>query len=784
VLVRGLVSSAIVGATALSFNLMAAAPSGAWSTWPVVLTLQTTPHTGTGVTGATVTDSAQLNGQAPERPASGTVTYKLFNGTCGWPGAQVGSDDAVTVNSDGTVPDSGPFGPLGAGNYVFEVTYSGDSNYTGIWTPECEPFTIGPATLTLETTPHTSTGVTDATVTDSAQLNGQISGVPASGTVTYKLFNGTCDSVGTQVGSDDAVTVNSDGTVPDSGPFGPLAPGNYVFEVTYSGDSNYAGIWTPACEPFTIGPATLTLQTTPHTGTGVTGATVTDSAQLNGQISGLPASGTVTYQLFDGTCDAKGTQVGADDAVTVNSDGTVPDSGPFGPLGGGSYVFEVTYSGDSNYAGIWTPACEPFTIGPATLTLQTTPHTGSGVTGATVTDSAQLSGQISGFPASGTVTYQLFHGTCDAKGTQVGADDAVTVNSDGTVPDSGPFGPLGAGNYVFEVTYSGDSNYSPISTPECEPFSVGPVTPGLVTTVVTPHSTNLGNSWNDTATVTGVSIFAPAGSVRFQLCQAADAQTPCSGGSLVDVTLNAPTSTAGNVSTYALPAADAFTPTSAGTYCYNVSYAAGGDPNYKPVAEQSDTECFLVTSPFFTITKTDVPGDGNPVAPGSTIPYTVTIKNIGDGSGSATISDPLASTLTILGTPSCAVTDPSMDTCTVTAPAPGSTTWTFAVTLAAGHTATVTFSAQLAASATGSVANTATITMGPCNAPSGCSSTVTNPIIVTTTPTTLPPVPKPPVIAFTGADLAGMAIDAVVLGASGVFLLVASGRRRRHRPVG
>ena len=48
--------------------------------------------------------------------------------------------------------------------------------------------------------------------------------------------------------------------------------------------------------------------------------------------------------------------------------------------------------------------------------------------------------------------------------------------------------------------------------------------------------------------------------------------------------------------------------------------------------------------PNFTVKKTDVPGTGKPVVPGSKIPYTVTVKNIGSGAGSAVLNDPLPPT--------------------------------------------------------------------------------------------------------------------------------------------
>jgi fimbrial isopeptide formation D2 family protein/uncharacterized repeat protein (TIGR01451 family) len=183
--------------------------------------------------------------------------------------------------------------------------------------------------------------------------------------------------------------------------------------------------------------------------------------------------------------------------------------------------------------------------------------------------------------------------------------------------------------------------------------------------------------------------------------------------------------------------------------------------------------------PDFTVTKTDAPGNNTPVAPGSTIPYTVLIKNVGDAAGSATITDHLPSQLTLASSPAPACTATAPDTCTVGG---SGSTLTFTVNLAAGNTATATFSALVATAATGTITNTATITTGPCNTSSGCSSSVSNPMIVaaptTTTTTTAPPVAKPAAIAFTGADIAGMVAAALGLLGLGGFLVLLSRRRR------
>ena len=88
------------------------------------------------------------------------------------------------------------------------------------------------------------------------------------------------------------------------------------------------------------------------------GTSVHDTATIGGQVSGLPATGTLTYEFFT-TIDGTGTHT--DEVVTLNPDGSVPDSALHGPLAAGAYSFVAVYSGDSNYVGSTSPV-EPLTV--------------------------------------------------------------------------------------------------------------------------------------------------------------------------------------------------------------------------------------------------------------------------------------------------------------------------------------------------------------------------------------------------------------------------------------
>ena len=127
----------------------------------------------------------------------------------------------------------------------------------------------------------------------------------------------------------------------------------------------------------------------------------------------------------------------------------------------------------------------------------------------------------------------------------------------------------------------------------------------------------------------------------------------------------------------------------------------------------------------FSITRTDTPGTGKPVVPGGTIDYTLNVKDVGTAAGTATVTDPLPTNVTLSGTPAC-TTVASGDTCAVTAEG---ATLTMHVHLAAGDSAKADFDAVVAASDTTSVTNTATITKGACTT-AACTSSVTNPVVV------------------------------------------------------
>lgn len=206
----------------------------------------------------------------------------------------------------------------------------------------------------------------------------------------------------------------------------------------------------------------------PPTGNEPRGTSFHDTASVAGPPGLTPPTGTVTYRFFrNGTC------AGFSTPSTVNiSGGLVPGSPSTGALTSVNDSFDAIYNGDTNYASA-TSACEPFAVGTATVATQVIvdatgqPPTGAEVPGAvSFHDTAAVSG-ARGIP-HGTVTYLFFtNGACNSPPS---SSQTVMISA-GVVPSSVSTGLLGAGNYSFQVIYSGDTHYAP-TTSACEPFVV------------------------------------------------------------------------------------------------------------------------------------------------------------------------------------------------------------------------------------------------------------------------------------------------------------------------
>jgi uncharacterized repeat protein (TIGR01451 family) len=225
------------------------------------------------------------------------------------------------------------------------------------------------------------------------------------------------------------------------------------------------------------------------------------------------------------------------------------------------------------------------------------------------------------------------------------------------------------------------------------------------------------------------SASAPVHHVVFYACTSSTCTTK---STVATTTLSTSTST-----TLAATATATVTGLATGTHYFEVVYPATAAGNGTFAGSSAIASTTVAATPTFVppppappgarfaVTKTDTPGTGKPVVPGGTIDYTLGVENVGGTAGTATVSDPLASNVTLSGTPACA-TVATGDTCAVVAKG---STLTMTVHLAAGDAVKATFHAVVTPSDTTSVTNTATITTGPCTG-TQCSATVTNPVVV------------------------------------------------------
>jgi hypothetical protein len=300
------------------------------------------------------------------------------------------------------------------------------------------------------------------------------------------------------------------------------------------------------------------------------GGTVNDTATLSNASS--TAGGTVTYSVYsDGSCSTLFASAGT---KTVTN-GNVPNSNSVTFSTSGTYYWQAAYSGDSqNIATISPCTSEVLTVGKASPTIATVLSTGTASVGASVNDTATLSGATAN--AGGTVTYGVYsNSSCSTLVT--GAGTKTVTN--GNVPNSDAVSFNSAGTYYWQAVYSGDANNNTATSPcTSEVLTVGKNNP-TIATVLSTSSTSIGTPVNDTATLSGATSNA-GGTVTYAVYSDSGCSTPVAG---------AGTKT---VSNHLVPNSDPVTFNAAGTYYWQAVYS--GDANNNGATSPCTSEVLTV----------------------------------------------------------------------------------------------------------------------------------------------------------------------------------------------
>jgi hypothetical protein len=553
-----------------TFNTVGQGPTDITTT---AATGAATPNTNLGTT----TDTATLSPVSPSSPAGiapgGSILFQLYGPFPSPPSPASCAPGALVTSQTVPVTAFGPYSTSAvpittAGTYTWVATYSGDANYLGAGPTVCgdppETVTFAQATPAIVTT--ASGAQVGQPISDQATLSG---GFNPTGTITFNAYgpnNATCTG---------AVFFTS--TVPVSGN-GPYNSGNspnvtqsgvYRWTATYSGDVNNAGV-ASACnaanESTQVGPVTPAIVTN-ATPTAPVGQPISDTATLSG---GVNPTGTITFTLFNNpTCT--GAPVFTSAPIAVNGNGPY-NSGNFTPTTAGSYNWIAAYSGDANNNPVTTACGAP---NETTVVTQLTPTIATSATptvplGTPISDTATVTGGAAPAPPpTGTVVFTLFgpaNPTCT--GAPIFTSGAQPL-AGGPPPtaSSGPFTTTAVGTYTWVAVYSGDVNYTSVTSPCGAPNEASVVTqaaPAIVTTATL--AATVGSPITDTATLSGGDN--PTGTITFTLFGPNNAT--CTGTPIFTSTVPV---NAGNGSYTSAP----FTPTTPGTYRWIASYS--GDAN-------------------------------------------------------------------------------------------------------------------------------------------------------------------------------------------------------------
>jgi len=184
----------------------------------------------------------------------------------------------------------------------------------------------------------------------------------------------------------------------------------------------------------------------------------------------------------------------------------------------------------------------------------------------TVGDTATLT---NGDNPTGNVDFQLYSDS-NCQNPVDGVSGSAPIDNGAATFVGTNFTPDHAGTYYWGVTYAGDNHNNPVSAcgGDNEEIVVNPASPS-VSTQQDPASGAIGDTYNDTATLSGGSNYDGSGSITFTLYDAADCE-----GNVLD------TETVSNIDANGdYPTPTGFQIQNAGTYYWVASFSSDSNNN-------------------------------------------------------------------------------------------------------------------------------------------------------------------------------------------------------------
>jgi uncharacterized repeat protein (TIGR01451 family) len=687
----------------------------------------------------------------PTPTITGNVTINWFtNGGC--TGTPNSTSSPLSLPTNGMVDATGfNFTPTAAGQYSFQATYNGDptdpaySSSTG----DCEPLTVVDANISVA--PLTANNPVGATHTFTITVNQNLGNgggfVPApdgtkptlalvnTGGATATKTGGTCATTGTSGGTC-TITISSPTTGVTTATASVTLTVSAITLTRSTTGPDTSGDSAPATKNWV--PANSSVVTNIQQG-GVTvtststGSSVTDQAIVSGVSGGAAPSGTVTFTFFgNASCTGGGSPAG-----TATIVGGTANSNSEGPLTGTGASFVATYNGDSNYNPS-TGSCEPLAIQAPQLLVtkvaDATPVSTGTAIGYTITvgdSNAAGTGTATGvtlndpLPAGAGINWSISpaytgQGTCaitGAVGSQVLACTigTLTPGSSISIHISSPTTFASAGTYLNTVTASATNAPSTsqsativVQPPGLSITKTADATPVSAGTAIGYTVTVLNSAAAGTGTATGVAINdpLPAGAgINWSISPAYTGLGTCAiTGAVGSQVLACTIGTMAPGASVSVHISSPTTGASQGTYVNTATVTStnGGPP-------QTATATIGVITPDPSITKA---ADASPVSAGTSIGFTITVKNpggplVGSATGVA-INDPLPAGAGINWSISPAYT--GQGTCTITG-AVGSQVLACTIgTLAPGASVSVHISSPTTGASGGTYVNIATFT--------------------------------------------------------------------------